>query len=216
MKKLTATSYAILGLLALRPWTAYELSRQMRRAVGEYWPRAERGIYDEPKALVAHGFATADEQREGRRSRTVYSITPRGRDALRTWLAEPSAPPQFESEAVLRVAFAEHGSAQAARETLEALREHAQDRRRYITDIAREYVEGRGPYVGRLGVISVVMRFFVDYYDHLEQWATWAAEHVDTWQDTDPVNAAAALATLTEIAALRPAAFDGAASVQDG
>jgi DNA-binding PadR family transcriptional regulator len=210
VKKLTSTSYAILGLLALRPWTAYELSQQMRRNVGEYWPRAERGIYDEPKALVAHGLATSTEQREGRRARTVYSITPRGRAALRSWLAEPSAPPQFESEAVLRIAFAEHGSPQDALDTLAALGEQARERRRYITDIAREYVEGRGPYPERLGVISVVMRFFTDYYDLLEDWSSWAAHHLGAEDDDDSARNSAALATLTEIAALRPAPVDDA------
>ena len=32
---LTTTSYAILGLLALRSWTAYELAKQMKRTLHE-------------------------------------------------------------------------------------------------------------------------------------------------------------------------------------
>ena len=35
---LTTTSYAILGLLAVKPWTTYELAQQMRRALGQFWP----------------------------------------------------------------------------------------------------------------------------------------------------------------------------------
>ena len=41
MRKLTPTSYAILGLLALRPWSAYELTKQVRRSLHFCWPRAE-------------------------------------------------------------------------------------------------------------------------------------------------------------------------------
>ena len=61
MKKLTTTSHAILSLLALREWSAYELTQQMHRNVGLYWPRAERGIYDEVKNLVDHGLASVTE-----------------------------------------------------------------------------------------------------------------------------------------------------------
>ena len=58
-RALTSTSYAILGLLSLRPWTTYELAQQMQRALGQFWPRAESKLYEEPKKLVDHGLATA-------------------------------------------------------------------------------------------------------------------------------------------------------------
>ena len=48
-RPLTTTSYAILGLLSLRPWTTYELAQQMQRALGQFWPRAESKLYEEPK-----------------------------------------------------------------------------------------------------------------------------------------------------------------------
>src|SRR5438093_12425501 len=119
MKELTPTSYAILALLAVRPWSAYELAGQMSRGFRLIWPRAESAIYEEPKNLVAHGLATASRERAGpRRRRTLYSITPKGRRALRAWLGRPSEPPQFESESQLRVMFAEHGSNEALARTL--------------------------------------------------------------------------------------------------
>ena len=206
MKKLTTTSYAILGLLALRPWSAYELSQQMRRYVGEFWPRAERGIYDEPKHLVAHGFASATDERQGRRSRTVYAITPGGRRAYQAWLAEASAPPQLESEAVLRIAFAEHGTKRAALDTLAGFRAHAQERRRFVTDVARPYVEGRGAYPDRVHTISLIMRFYADYFELLDAWAAWAAGEIEAWGDIRrPPADLGPVETLADIAALRPA-----------
>jgi DNA-binding PadR family transcriptional regulator len=205
LKKLTTTSYAILGLLALRPWSAYELSQQMRRNVGDFWPRAERGIYDEPKNLVAHGYATASDERNGRRSRTVYAVTASGRRALRTWLAGGSAPPQFESEAVLRIAFAEHGTKQAALDTLAALRDQAGERRRFVADVARSYVEARGPYPDRVHTISLVMRFFAEYYELLDRWAGWAGDEIESWSDVRrPPADSSALETMAELAPLRP------------
>src|SRR6266545_3467936 len=41
---LSTTSYAVLGMLAVRPWSAYELTKQMRRSLAYCWPKAERGL----------------------------------------------------------------------------------------------------------------------------------------------------------------------------
>ena len=38
--ELTSTSYALLGLLAVKPWTTYELAQQMDRTMSRFWPRA--------------------------------------------------------------------------------------------------------------------------------------------------------------------------------
>jgi DNA-binding PadR family transcriptional regulator len=206
VKKLTTTSYAILGLLAVRPWSAYELSQQMRRNVGEFWPRAERGLYDEPKNLVAHGFASATDELRGRRPRTVYAITPAGRRSLRSWLAQESAPPQFESEAMLRLAFAEHGSTRAALDTLAGLLEEAHERRRFVAEVARGYVEGRGHYPERIHTVSLVTRFFVEYYELLGRWAAWAEAEIEAWGDVSrPPADSRPLDTLMQTAAIRPA-----------
>ena len=85
---LTTTSYAILGLLGVRPWTTYELAQQMKRAVGQFWPRAESNLYAEPKKLVALGLATASQEKVGNRPRTLYTITPEGRQALAEWIPD--------------------------------------------------------------------------------------------------------------------------------
>lgn len=110
MAELTTTSYAILGLLALRDHTTYELTKQMQRTVGYIWPRAERKLYDEPKRLVAAGYAEAVQDLVGRRRRTTYSITPAGREALARWLGTEPAPPAMEFEGMLRVLFADQGT----------------------------------------------------------------------------------------------------------
>ncbi|MFZ3468374.1 PadR family transcriptional regulator [Streptomyces sp. 4.24] len=100
---LATTSYAILGLLAVRPWSTYELARQMDRSLGRIWPRAQSKLYEEPKELVRHGLAEATREAVGRRPRTVYRITAEGRRALADWLPEPSAGPVLESEQLLKV-----------------------------------------------------------------------------------------------------------------
>src|ERR1700685_156478 len=57
MPALTTTSYAVLALLALQPWTTYQLARQTERSLGWIWPRAISRLYEEPKKLVGAGPA---------------------------------------------------------------------------------------------------------------------------------------------------------------
>ena len=63
---LTATSYAVLGLLAVKPWSSYELTQQMDRSLGRVWPRAVSKLYEEPKKLASHGLARPATQQNGR------------------------------------------------------------------------------------------------------------------------------------------------------
>ena len=87
---LTVTSYALLGQLALRAWSVYEMTKNVRRTLHWFWPRAESVIYTEVKRLVASGLAEAATEPGARgRNRVVYSITPAGTEALAAWLATP-------------------------------------------------------------------------------------------------------------------------------
>src|SRR5689334_13380547 len=95
--RLPTTSYALLGLLRLRPHTAYDLTQQASRSLAFVWQTSESQLYEEPKRLVRLGLVAADEEPAGpRRTRTVYEITDAGRDALAAWLATPPSPPRHE------------------------------------------------------------------------------------------------------------------------
>jgi PadR family transcriptional regulator, regulatory protein AphA len=185
---LTTTSYAILGLLALRPWTTYELAKQVQRSLGWFWPRTERKLYDEPKKLVAAGLATATEQRTGKRPRTVYAITAAGRAAMRAWLGEPPAPPALEMESMVKVFFADSGTIEQLRATLDHVRTSAEQR---LAELERMVAEDEQPgyeFAGRLPINALGLRFHMDHERHLVQWATWAREQVQGWRS--PVDAA--------------------------
>lgn len=191
MQELTTTSYAILGLLALRPWTTYELATQMQRSVRNFWPRAERGIYDEPKKLLRHGLARARTEYTGRRRRTVYSITPKGRRALRAWIEEPGAPPTVEFEALTKVFFSDQGTKEGLLANIRAVREWAEAETRRGEAFLEEYLETGGPFPERLHIIAVMVRWLGHEYGMaVLRWARWAEEEVSGWPDTvsPPVN----------------------------
>src|SRR6266542_2940261 len=82
--RLTTTSYAVLAQVAVRPWSTYELVQQRVRYFRYVWPRAESAIYREVKRLSSMGLLEEKKEHVGKRARTVYSITEKGREALRT------------------------------------------------------------------------------------------------------------------------------------
>jgi DNA-binding PadR family transcriptional regulator len=131
-KRLNTTDFAILGLLARRPWSAYELTQYMCNSnIRAVWPRAESRIYASPKKLAEFGFASTQTEEQGKRSRVVYHITPEGEDALEIWLARESRPFGFEYETLLKLALGdigdpEHRTTQLGNLAEEAARDSAE------------------------------------------------------------------------------------------
>jgi PadR family transcriptional regulator AphA len=197
--ELTTTSYAMLGMLAIRPWTTYELAKHMDRSLGRLWPRARSNLFNEPKKLVAHGMATASEETVGRRPRTLYTITPNGRRALRQWLGTPGEGPVLEFEQLLKVFFADHGSRDDALAAVDHIRAWAQERNAENIAVARSYVAGTGPFPERAAVLAVVGGFITDFVDMVGTWAEWATTVIEDWPD-DPRLAQPAWNVLEEVA----------------
>ena len=181
--KLTTSSYAILGLLALRPWTTYELAKQMAVSLRNFWPRAESKLYEEPKKLVAHGLARVQTGSVGRRPRSIYSITPAGREALQGWLDEPGGAASLEFEALVKVFFAEQGTKAQLAENLRRIAQEQPGRTAVDAQWARRYLEGRGTFPKRVAVLSLVGRLQADFNDTVLRWAEWALEAVADWPD---------------------------------
>ena len=196
---LTTTSFAILGLLAVQPWSSYELTRQMDRSLGRIWPRAQSKLYEEPKKLVDHGLAEASDERVGLRKRTVYSITPAGRQALAAWLETPGAGPVLEFEQLLKVWFSEHGTRTAALESIAAARGWAEERNQENLAASRAYLAGSGPFQSRAAQTMLAGAFLTDFYALVASWADWAAAVVADWPD-DPAEAVPDQAALEDIA----------------
>jgi PadR family transcriptional regulator AphA len=183
---LTSTSYAVLSLLGVQPWSAYELTQQMTRSLSWYWPKAESLVYAECKKLAGRGLATSERQHQGRRPRTVYAITDTGRAALRRWLDQPLNPrPRLEFEAMLQIAFADHGTREQLLVNLDAIIADAEQRREQAMAQMRNYALG-GPFPARLPVAAMTGKFFLEYADLIARWSTWAREAVCQWDGLNP------------------------------
>jgi len=181
----STTSYAILGLLSVRSWTTYELAKQVRRSLNWFWPRAERKLYDEPKALVSDGLATARREYTGQRPRTVYDITAAGRDALRRWLDEPSAPRTGDFEAMLKVFFADAGSLAQLAATLDEIEAGAAERLGELVTMTEQGLAGTTDFPERLHISALTLRMQYEQEQAVLTWARWARKQLADWRATD-------------------------------
>jgi PadR family transcriptional regulator AphA len=186
VSELNTTGYAVLGLLSQHPWSAYELTQFMRisylRAI---WPRAESRLYEAPKKLVSMGYAAVAKEQQGKRSRSVYSITGEGRRALRDWLKSTGKDVIFEHEALLKLANSDAGTVEDLGNIIAGIRASTE------SDL-QEMRQGLEQLVGRplqissddKYVINTLVNSFV--YETLQartRWLSFAETFTRDWDD---------------------------------
>lgn len=181
---MTTSSYAILGLLALRPWTGYDLTQQATRSLRYAWPKSERHLYSEPKKLVELGYATTHKEQIGNRTRNVYEITDQGRQVLSGWAATPTTPPQFEAEALLRLLFADHGTVDDLSASLNQLKADTRELHASVLGLMSGYLEGEHPFPDRTHLSVLFATFQLELFSLIERWANFALQEIASWPTT--------------------------------
>jgi PadR family transcriptional regulator AphA len=183
----TTSTYALLGLLSLRPWSAYELAQQATRSLRYAHPRTESHLYEEAKRLLRLGWANTHIEHQGRRQRTIYEITDDGRRALHAWFATPPRNPQLDFEALLRLLFAD----QTDKATLDRCLEETAAHARQLSDDAIQRVllpyvtDDRAPFPERRHIAALVAAFVADYLHLIERWSEFARAEIRDWPSTD-------------------------------
>ncbi len=96
----------LLGVLAIEPMSGYDLGLTIRQSVGHFWNESYGQIYPNLKQLASEGFASRKTERQkGKPDRHVYSITDKGRERLKKWLAVPPQPEIPRNELLLKLFF---------------------------------------------------------------------------------------------------------------
>lgn len=196
--KMTTSSYAVLALLHLKPWTAYELTHQAQRSLRYAWPKSERLLYSEPKKLVELGYAATYREKSGNRSRNVYEITSEGREALAEWARTPTQPPRIEIEALLRLLFADHGSIDDLRRTLDELEAQIVEHHEAIVELMASYLEGGHPFPERTHLSVLFATFQIEMFKTIEQWLEFARNEIGEWPSTQGLGMTPRTAALTQ------------------
>jgi PadR family transcriptional regulator AphA len=184
-ERLDTTSCCLLGLLHLGPASAYELTKYMRRsALSHLWPRTEAAIYRDVRRLADAGLADANDQRNGGRSRTVYRLTPAGRQALEAWLAEPGTGLRFECEAAVKAFFGDATSLPAVRAQLATLVAEFDALSRRMESVSAGWLTGELRYPERVHYTAMSADLISRLQLTTRQWASAWLQRLDTWDGT--------------------------------
>lgn len=220
----STTTYGLLGMLATRPWTGYELTQQVRRSLRFVWPTSEGHLYREQRRLVELGWASVEVEAVGGRSRKRYAITAAGRAALAQWLATEPQEPQFQVEGVLRAFYGDSGSVEDLVAALRSTLEGARVMRAQLVGFAEEYlsedgplalletgrggpgdrqvVHGRPAFPERLPVVALAVDATLRLLEALEAFSDEAVRELADWPGTaDPALAAVTRARLEALVA---------------
>jgi DNA-binding PadR family transcriptional regulator len=156
----------------------------MDRSVGRVWPRAQSKLFEEPKKLVAHGYATAKDDAVGRRPRTVYTITRAGRRALKDWLAEPGDGPALEFEGLVKLIFADLGTRDDALASIARARDWAVEQNVGNIEGGEKFAAAsEGRYAERRATTLLLGAFLTDFYALVAEWSDWATAEVESWPE---------------------------------
>ncbi len=199
--KMTTSSYAVLALLDLKPWTGYELTQQAQRSLRYAWPKSARLLYSEPKKLVERGYATTYKEQSGNRSRNVYEITSEGRIALEEWTETRTQPPRMELEALLRLLFADHGSIEDLHRALDELEADIGEHHQAIVELMASYLDGGHPFPHRTHLSVLFATFQIDMFKTIERWIEFARDEIAEWETTKDLGMTARTETLTRLLA---------------
>lgn len=119
--ELTPFSYTVLTLVGEGGAGPHDIVRMMRQG-RIYWAAAESHYYAEPKRLERLGYLTSRKEPGKTRERTHYTLTDRGRKALRAWIAEPATLPRIQHEAIVKLLAADLVDDAVVLESLRAMR----------------------------------------------------------------------------------------------
>ena len=96
----TQATWAILGLIAQKPRSGYDLKRAIDRTIRHFWAASYGQIYPDLRRLEAAGWIAGDDAPRGGRARRIYRITPAGSAALDGWLAAADTRVELRDESL--------------------------------------------------------------------------------------------------------------------
>lgn len=176
--KHTAVTPVVLGLLAMRPRSGYDIKTVVDRSTRFFWAASYGQIYPELKRLEQEGLIRGEDASNGNRGRRIYELTDAGHEALRDWLLGRSLTIELRDESLLRLFFADELPREQALGLLEArMRGHEQ----YL-EILRGIAAlpgGKDP-----DFVELVLRWGMDFNEWGARWCREQLERLKSEQKT--------------------------------
>ncbi|HEX4656814.1 MAG TPA: PadR family transcriptional regulator [Streptosporangiaceae bacterium] len=166
--------YALLGLLARKPRTGYELTQALRAPIGYFWTASHSQVYPELARLETDGLVHYQIiDGPGPRDTKRYTITAAGLHALATWAVTPAPPERSRSEFLLKVYSLWLAEPTAARALVAGERqEHRAMLTRY-EQLATETERGRLDPADPLFCDRATLRRGLSFERHVIAWCDW-------------------------------------------
>jgi DNA-binding PadR family transcriptional regulator len=129
------TKYAILGLLSWKPMSGYDIKKLVEMSLAHFWNESYGALFPTLNRLVEEGLATKRvDPASGRRGRTVYRISAKGRRAFDAWLHEATDPPRVRNELLMKFFLSSRREPAECIRLLEEYREQQQVRLEDFTE----------------------------------------------------------------------------------
>jgi PadR family transcriptional regulator, regulatory protein AphA len=176
---LTPTGRVILGMITLGKRTGYDIKQFVDKTTRHFWAASYGQIYPELKRLEDQGLITGTPDPAGGRVRTVFDLTPAGREALEQWLhSDAFAGAELRDEGMLKLFFSDAAPERRV-DNIRAMRHQAERKLQQLT--ALEEMAGRhgpsGPHLTlELGLEST--RCLINWCEQAE--ARLLADHTAT------------------------------------
>src|ERR1700754_985689 len=139
--ELSATGKVILGMLAAKPRSGYEIKQLVDKSARFFWAASYGQIYPELKRLEDAGLIAGADASQGARQRRVFKLTEKGRRAARRWIENEAQVFELRDEALLKLFFSgsiePQRAAEIARERAAIARAKA-DELRAISEVIDE------------------------------------------------------------------------------
>ena len=160
----TAVTWAVLGLLAHRPRSGYDIKVAVDRTIRHFWAASYGQIYPELKRLEEAGWIVGSDAPQGGRARREYRVTAKGRRALVDWLHGEDMRMELRDESLLRLFFADQLPKEHAIGLLAARGEGYRQMGAYL----RSLDDGSG--VPDPPFVDLVYRWALDYCEWGVEW----------------------------------------------
>ena len=180
--ELSATAKVILGMLAARPRSGYEIKQLVDNSARFFWAASYGQIYPELKRLEDAGLIAGSDASQGARQRTVYKLTAKGKRAAREWIEGEPEVFELRDEGLLKLFFA--GSIEPAR-TAEIARERAARaaetaaRLRALEQLIEDGKQAEGPAFSTDPGSELVLRSGIEMNEWQAEWFERAARDLE-------------------------------------
>jgi PadR family transcriptional regulator, regulatory protein AphA len=180
--ELSATGKVILGMLAARPRSGYEIKQLVDSSARFFWAASYGQIYPELKRLEEAGLIKGDDSSQGGRQRTTFRLTAEGKRAAREWISSPPEVLETRDEGLLKLFFAgsiePKRAAEIARERASASRAKAAQLRA-IEAAVHEAGRSEGPAAEPDAGSLTVLRYGIEASEWAAEWFERAAEELE-------------------------------------